>query len=306
MPGDTHKRTHEGSAKMATTSTAAEVIAKQGDVIFHVGKAPQTEKKLLVSSVLLSYMSPVFAVMFDGRFVEGQALSPTSPRVVPLPEDDADLMAIVCKIIHAQSADLSVTMTPTQLADIAMLCHKYDCVEAVRAWTLIWVANILKGPMTADFEKSLTAAYLFDMAPEFQQLSRNLIRDRSGLLSISAMSNGGDFPPLLLLESVVKEQYETQNRALVALDPIVGAAPDMCEAAQLGIGIFFKELRKAGIWPLARHSVSELLHGFARIPNKQILKKKCSTHGCSCRKTDLSVASIFADVAEVYHTVTGI
>lgn len=98
---------------MATTSRITDIIAKRGDVIIHVGKAPQTERKLLVSSVLLNHMSTVFAAMFDGRFTEGQGLTSASPREVPFPDDGADSMATVCKIIYAQLADLSLSMTPT-------------------------------------------------------------------------------------------------------------------------------------------------------------------------------------------------
>ncbi|KZM24538.1 uncharacterized protein EKO05_0008711 [Ascochyta rabiei] len=243
---------------MAEMSTAAEIIAKRGDVELYVGRAPQTEKKLLVSSMLLSYMSPVFAVMFDGRFAEGQALTPASPRVVSLPEDDADSMAIVCKIMHTRTADLSVTITPTQFADIAMICHKYDCVDAVRAWSIIWIADLLQKPTAPDFEKMLVAAYLLDLAPEFLRVSKSLIRDRCDLLSISAMSNGEDFLPLRLLERITKEQYETQKRALVALNPIVAKGKITCEAYQKAIGFLSQEFRKTQIWPLQTMSVKVL------------------------------------------------
>ena len=105
--------------------------------------------------------------MFDGRFAEGAALSSASPRVVALPDDDADAVTTVCKIIHVQTADVATTTTPTKLADIAVVCHKYDCVDVVRAWSLLWIADIMQKPTSADFEKILVATYLLDMASEF-------------------------------------------------------------------------------------------------------------------------------------------
>ncbi|KAJ4357083.1 hypothetical protein N0V95_002821 [Ascochyta clinopodiicola] len=306
MSNDTHKRTHEGFAKMDTTLTSAEVIAKRGDVILHVGKEPQAEKKLLVSSALLSHMSPVFAVMFDGRFAEGQALNTASPCVVPLPEDGADSMAIVCKIMHARTEDLSVTITPTQLADIAAICHKYDCVNAVRAWSIIWVAELLPKPTATDFEKILIATYLLDMASEFLQVSKSLIRDRCDLLSISAMSNGEDFLPLRLLERIAKEQHQTQTRAFAALGPIVRSGMNTCENTQQEIGIFFQSLRKIGIWPQKSMSVRLLKAGLAKMPDRKFAMKPCSNHQCLCKSTSLDAKTLLVDVTRVYDTVKGV
>jgi hypothetical protein len=77
---------------MSPAGGNAEVIATKGDVILQLGKVGVGDgvRNVLVSSVVLSLASPVFATMFDGRFSEGQSLSPASPRTVPLSDDDPE------------------------------------------------------------------------------------------------------------------------------------------------------------------------------------------------------------------------
>lgn len=232
-------------------------------MIFQVGQEPQIERKLLVSSVQLSQVSSVFAAMFDGRFAEGQDLTPASPRVVPLPEDDADVMAVVCKIVHHLSADISVTTTATELVNIAIMCHKYDCVEAVRAWGIIWAADVLERPTAADFEKTLVATYLLDLAPQFLNTSKSLIRHRSDLLSISALSLGHDFLSPRLLERIVIEQFETQMLTSAILGQIMPA--NMCKVAKVNFANFYRDLHKTGILPLNTLSIVALTCTDARV-----------------------------------------
>lgn len=292
---------------MAAESTTAEVLSKRGDVILHIGEAPRVERKLLVSSVLLGHVSPVFAAMFDGRFAEGQALTPTAPRVVPLPQDDAEATTIICKIIHTQVADLSLAITPTQLADIAVVCHKYDCVDAVKAWGIIWIAALIRDTSAAGYEKLLFATYLLDLAPEFKSVSRSFIVNCAEPLSISAMMNGYDFLPVRLLERIVKEQHDTQMRALAALDPIIPATGSACKNLQNDCDAFMKELRAARLWPLCTISVEVLMNRLARIPDTTFSRERCYPSECPC-KTDTrhSGRTLAATVRDVYRSAKGL
>ena len=69
-------------------------------------KNDEVAYNLLVSSEVMSIASPVFAAMFDGRFAEGQDLSSEAPREVDLPDDDPELVKLLCEIVH-----LKVTLT---------------------------------------------------------------------------------------------------------------------------------------------------------------------------------------------------
>jgi hypothetical protein len=123
------------------TSTMAEltekaptkiVIDKRGDVILQVG-TDSDAVHLLVASKVLSLASKVFEAIFNNGFAEGQNLSPTSPREVPLPEDNPVHMTTVCKLLHMQTSDVPERLAVADLADFALLCDKYDCTNGVRA-----------------------------------------------------------------------------------------------------------------------------------------------------------------------------
>jgi hypothetical protein len=150
---------------MATTGPKAEVIAKRGDIILQLGKAEpgNTIRNILLSSMVLSLASPIFTTMFDGRFAEGQSLSPASPCVVPLPDDDPDSIILICKIIHIQTSQLQTKLTAIAFANLAIVCNKYDCLDAVRAWSMIWVASLLQTPDAPEFEKLLLTTYLLEL-----------------------------------------------------------------------------------------------------------------------------------------------
>lgn len=292
---------------MTNDPKATKTLSKRGDVILHVGEGQETEYQLLVSSVLLSHVSPVFEAMFDGRFAEGQALSTASPRVISLPDDDAESTYTVCRIIHAQTADLSATATPTELANIAIFCNKYDCVDPVRSWGIIWVAHILKTPNEPDFEKALIAAYLLDLAPEFLEVSRSLIRDRSELLSSKTLSNGDDLIPKRLAELIIHEQQEIRKRVLEAVGSIVPETGTMCDPFQLSTFNFLRELRKAGLWPLCVRSVAGCKKALKDIPKQDPRSKNfCNGFRCLCLNSLRSGnQSVDKRVKDIYESAGG-
>lgn len=269
-------------------------------MILHVGTAPQTERKLLVSSVLLSHVSLVFAAMFDGRFAEGQNLSLTSPPVVSLPDDEADAMATVCKIIHARIEDFTVNTTPTTLSSIALVAHKYDCTVAIRAWSIIWVADVLTRPSAEDFEKMVTITYLLDMPSEFRSATQSLIRDRSDLLSITAMSNGLSLLPLEFLERVVKTQYDAQRRALASVDKMF--ASRSCEICKMSVFSFCKDLQRIGFWLFNKSSISELKTG---VESMSSVAKGCGNVYCDFCFSSIGPGSILPGVMLVFNGVQG-
>lgn len=276
-------------------------------MILHVGTAPQTERKLLVSSVLLSHVSLVFAAMFDGRFAEGQNLSLTSPPVVSLPDDEADAMATVCKIIHARIEDFTVNTTPTTLSSIALAAHKYDCTVAIRAWSIIWVADVLTRPSAEDFEKTVTITYLLDMPSEFRSATQSLIRDRSDLLSITAMSNGLSLLPLEFLERVVKTQYDAQRRALATFDSIIHSSS--CDHCRRCVSFFCEELKDSGFWSFNKFAVSDFKTRLETISSSDA----ASNHSCSGGKNNccpfknpgMGARLILPEVTRVFNGVEG-
>lgn len=182
---------------MSPAGGNAKVIATKGDVILQLGKVGVGDgvRNVLVSSVVLSLASPVFATMFDGRFSEGQSLSPASPRTVPLSDDDPECITMICKIGHMQTSQLPTTLTAMDLFKLALVCNKYDCVGVVRAWAIIWIAALLEMPAAQDFEKLFLATHLLDLSGEFSRVSQSLIRDQSTTFSIVKAMAGQEFLP---------------------------------------------------------------------------------------------------------------
>jgi hypothetical protein len=101
------------------------VIDKRGDVILQVG-ADNNAVHLLVSSKVLSLASKVFEAMFNNDFAESQNLSSTSPREMPLPDDNPVQMTTICKLAHMQTSDNPEKLDVADLANFAVLCDKYD------------------------------------------------------------------------------------------------------------------------------------------------------------------------------------
>lgn len=50
--------------------------------------------------MILSYRSTVFKKMLSPNFKEGHQLAALSRVQIPLPDDDVDLLIIMCKILH--------------------------------------------------------------------------------------------------------------------------------------------------------------------------------------------------------------
>jgi hypothetical protein len=215
---------------MSTTGGNAEIIAKKGDVIIQLGKVGVGKgvRKILVSSMVHSLASPVFATMFDGRFSEGQNLSPTSPHTVPLPDDDPQCITI-CKIGHMQTSQLPTTIIAMAFFKLALVCNKYDCVDVVRAWAIIWVAELLKTPATQDFEKMALATHLLNLPNEFFKVSQSLMRDQSATFSIIKAVGGQEFLPWTVYQCILLGQMTYRQEISKAFGSIV-TGREMCSA----------------------------------------------------------------------------
>ena len=153
------------------------IIAKRGDVILRLGKEGELTTTALVSSAALSLASPVFEAMFNGCFAEGQALSSESPREVPLPDDELMSMLLICRITHMRTADLPEELTVETFADFASTCDKYQCSEAVEAWSKVWTRELIKVSPGINFDLMVLATYMLDMPLEFYEVTVILARD---------------------------------------------------------------------------------------------------------------------------------
>jgi len=75
------------------------------------------------------------------RFTEGIAFSIHKQIELHLFDDDPMAVTTVCNMLHLQSQNIPKTLSGDELAEIAIVLDKYDCTDAVWAWTRFWMAE---------------------------------------------------------------------------------------------------------------------------------------------------------------------
>ncbi|KAF2811826.1 uncharacterized protein BDZ99DRAFT_360876, partial [Mytilinidion resinicola] len=148
------------------------VLHKHGDVIFELGGGDgEPSARLLVASNILTMVSPVFRAMFTGGFAEGQDLSPSLPRVVPLPDDNKKAMELLCRILHFDTNAIPAELDMDSLVELTILCDKYDCATPFRFYGNVWVSALLPQACEKGFEELLSVTYGLDLPEPFMELT---------------------------------------------------------------------------------------------------------------------------------------
>jgi hypothetical protein len=151
-------------------------IAADGDVILVVG--PE-KVKLRVHSLFLKVASKPFSAMFGPDWKEGHnMLGLDGPVEVPLPEDNATALKLICAIIHHRNKKVPQTLAAGAVLGIAVTADKYDCVDALKFASGHWLQPCEN---EADDLMLLTAAaYLFQNAQAFKEITKAMILNYSG------------------------------------------------------------------------------------------------------------------------------
>ncbi|KKP06387.1 hypothetical protein THAR02_01535 [Trichoderma harzianum] len=158
------------------TNTIVE-IAPRGDLILVVG--PE-KAKLHVKSTWLREVSKPFSAMFRPDWKEGRDLLDCDrpvdrPTEIPLPEDNAAAMKIICSVIHHQRSEVPRTLAADDVLAVAVAADKYDCVEALELASDRWLRP--SGDEAGNLMLLTAAAYLFQNAQAFKELTKALILD---------------------------------------------------------------------------------------------------------------------------------
>jgi hypothetical protein len=148
-------------------------VATHGDVILVVGPH---NKKIRVCSSVLNNASKVFSVMFGPDFAEGQNLDSHDPKEVPMPDDNAHALEIICNVIHLRNDVVPRSLSPKDIFEIAIAADKFDCVVALRYASAAWlnpkgVENIL------ELSYLMSAAYILDDAQAFGDITLSMMLD---------------------------------------------------------------------------------------------------------------------------------
>lgn len=151
-------------------------IAEDGDVILVVGPK---KVKLRVHSRFLKVVSKPFSTMLGPDWKEGHdMLNRDEPVELPLPEDNARALKIICAIIHYRNSEVPQTLPAGDVLRVAVTADKYDCVDALKFAGGTWLRS---GKNEAEDLMLLTAAeYLFQDAKAFKDITRQLILNHDG------------------------------------------------------------------------------------------------------------------------------
>jgi hypothetical protein len=151
-------------------------IAADGDVILVVG--PE-KVKLRVHSLFLKAASKPFSAMFGPDWKEGHnMLGRDGPVEVPLPDDNAAALKLICAIIHHRNQKVPQTLAADDVLGIAVMADKYGCVGALKFASGNWLRPLQNE--AHDLMLLATAAYLFRSAPAFKEITKALILNHSG------------------------------------------------------------------------------------------------------------------------------
>lgn len=97
---------------------------------------------LRVSSKSLSLASPGFATLFAN-----------APVSVSLYDDDPSALTIIANIFHFKTSEKDVPRadiyTPL-LHNLALVCHKYQCIPSLGPWVDIWLSSFDKAKTDAN------------------------------------------------------------------------------------------------------------------------------------------------------------
>ncbi|KAF2495477.1 hypothetical protein BU16DRAFT_390775 [Lophium mytilinum] len=149
------------------SSTAVVEIARNGNVILVVGPR---ERRLQVCSTVLKNASKYFNAMFGPHFSEGQDLRVARPKEVPMPEDDANVLEILCNIIHHRNDAVPETLSGTEVFDVAVAADKFDCVVAIKHASTLWL-NPREIQDVIELGHLMATAYILDNAQAFSEIT---------------------------------------------------------------------------------------------------------------------------------------
>ncbi len=151
-------------------------IAADGDIILVVGS---DEVKLRVHSIFLKAASTPFSAMLGPNWKEGHdMLSLDGPVELLLPEGNATALTVICAVIHHQNRMVPHHLAARDVYNIAVTADEYDCIGALRFASDSWLQ--LGKSSAADLMLLTAAAYLFNNAAAFKEITKALILDYHG------------------------------------------------------------------------------------------------------------------------------
>ena len=322
-------------------STGGELILldPDGDLILKVGSAPgkelekgktnnsdknhpvATQKqedppkstkmlRIRVSSKFMTMCSPVFKVMLEGSFREGQlALNAKNPPTLHLPENEPQSILRMCEALHYKEEAYKY-VSLTDICGVATLSDKYDCARVCRPWfqhQLFLRLSTKTGFNGRNLAQVLNASYLLDDEKDFHEFSataaRHLpcqIRETLFCKSLSPELKGKLVPVLEVAHNAQMEDLNStvqktisdilengsyENTKTEIFRPGDGSIRvfNHCRATAKKVGVFMSLLLSAGLWPTWSSDVPQCSFADARVQVEEIAKRVDEDESLCCR-----------------------
>ncbi|KAH7019591.1 hypothetical protein EDB80DRAFT_600972 [Ilyonectria destructans] len=250
------------------TNTVVE-IAPDGDLILIVG--PE-ETKLHIHSMLLIAVSKPFSAMFGPDWKEGHdMLDRNGPAELLLPEDNAAALKIICSIIHHQNREVPQTLAAGDVLAVAVTADKYDCVHALRFASESWLRP--SRDEASNLMLLTAAAYLFQNAQAFKEITRALILDYDGpylALSCKEVESAMTWRVFCLLEEQRGfARLKVAEILIAGVNDGTGLCVHKCGWTSKYAYAYIKLLEREDLWPahLPHISISKALESAERMPD---------------------------------------
>jgi hypothetical protein len=161
------------------------VLAPEGDVILVVGAI---RFRIHVDSVFLKRHSTVFAALFSPNFREGQNLNASSPKEIPLPDDDPQAMTVICAAMYHAIDHIPQRPTTDFVLSIAKHTDKYDCYDVLtllsQAYGWLKIDHLIPDHLIPaagkDLINILAISYLVKDREAFTNTSKALVSKYNG------------------------------------------------------------------------------------------------------------------------------
>jgi len=276
---------------MEDDDSAVVVIDPKGDVVLGLN-CSDVKKKLLVSSKILSMVSPVFAAMFSSRFKEGlHSVTPGSSLEIPLPEDDAIAFETICNVVHYRHKHIPTEPSLEELMNIAIIADKYELCETLCGYSVIWLHSGIKKYTGKSYNatnccKLLSAAYILDTPDEFARISWDIVLNHVGpYINLPGITDHAIITHDMMAEFDARTaniRADLVNALCRSLGASVNCNKENCSGILYIVSEYIKELRRSQLWPLSdMYQDESLITTYQKLLDVEPKRKQCA--GSYCR-----------------------
>ncbi|KAK5128364.1 hypothetical protein LTR85_003032 [Meristemomyces frigidus] len=236
-------------------------VDPNGDVVLICGDPSQRSRitRTRVSSAIMGYSSSVFKAMFSGRFKEGREITCSGMAEVSLPDDDPEMMLILCQILHLRHDAVPRTLKPLQLLKLAELCDKYDCAIAIKPSAGEWATGILQQATDSERGCLLTAACLLQHGALVQRIAADLVMNSSS--PVDEIGTIGDGVWLNIPSAIECKRLAMHREVSMFVEKRIddqvkaktehASCVESCPVGAKRIASLLEQLRNSGLWPVS-------------------------------------------------------